>query len=124
MGTNRFLQFVNICGYVNEEVALKALNIQKERTLAIGRIALEEKMLTVKEIFMILNKQTDSPKLFGEIAIDMGFLKKTDIDLLMEFQKESRPRIGEILVEIGAISKKECDNLLKDYDVYKQTCNC
>ncbi len=119
---SRVLQFVINCGYVNDKVPLEALNIQKERTLPIGKIALEEKMLTVKAVFTILNKQIDSPKLFGEIAIDLGFLTKTDIEQLMEFQENSRHRVGEILVEMGIISKKEYDDLLKDYNVYKQAC--
>ena len=68
MGKKRFGQNLINAGLVDEESVLTALNIQKKQKNLLGKIAMEEKGLSVHQIFEILTTKIDSDKRFGEIA--------------------------------------------------------
>jgi len=123
----KFGQFLVTRGVVNEEAVINALNLQKERTLPIGKIALREKLLSVKQVFHILNEQGKNYnngqqgknyKLFGQIAVELGYLTEQDVRKLLEIQQKSRPLLGELLVEIGALSQHELERELAEYSRY------
>ena len=115
MSIHRFGQFLINHGIVDEDTVYEALNIQKQKTIPIGKIALAEKMLDVKQIFRILNDQLETPKLFGEIARELGYLNENDVQKLLTLQKLRRPRIGQILVEMNKIDQETCNSMLEAY---------
>ncbi len=115
MNDKRFLQYLVNCGSLDDKVIFDAMNLQKKRRMAFGRVALEEKLLTVKQVLTILDEQIDTPKLFGEIAIDLGYLTEKDVLRILEIREERIPRIENILVEMGQISRNELDYLMEKY---------
>ena len=116
MNIERFGQYLVNCGLLDEGVIFEALNIQRKKTTPIAQHALyEEDMLTMKQVFTILNYQTETGKKFGEVAMDLGCLTEGDVEKLLAIQKESRPRIGEILVEMGKMSKIQCKDMLEKF---------
>lgn len=111
----RFGQFMVNRGIVEEEAIMDALANQNKQTIPIGKMALREDLLNVKQVLQILNVQSDTAKRFGEIAIELGFLKKKDLEMLLELQIKLRPPIGEILVEMKKISKETLKQELLNY---------
>lgn len=106
---------------VDEEAILDALNYQRNETIPIGKVALKEDMLTMKQVLEILNVQsnkTNETKRFGEIAVELGYLKEKDIDYLLELQIKLRSPIGVILVELKKISLITLEQELTRYCKY------
>ena len=62
----RFGQLLVNKGYVDVAAIVEALDLQRQGTLPIGRLALQ------KKLFIILNAQIDTPKRFGEIAVELA----------------------------------------------------
>lgn len=75
-------------------------------------IALKEKVLTLSQVFNILNTQADTPKFFGEIAVNLGYLDKDGIEKLLAIQQEGMPAIEDILVEMKKIDNETCAAML------------
>lgn len=115
---SRFGEFLVNKGIVDEEAIWDALNYQRKQTIPIGKIALKEKKLTMKQILQILSAQTDTIKRFGEIAVEFGYLTEDDVSNLLEIQRKQRTPIGEILVELKKISKETLDRELTRYFSY------
>jgi len=118
-----FGQYLIAQGIVDEKSVYDALNCQKARKQPIGKIALQEKMLTVKQVFAILNikaeklnNKSEKPKLFGEIAIELGYLDARSVDDLLSIQRKSVTPIGEILIEMGKIDHPTLETMLKRYN--------
>ena len=72
-------------------------------------------MLSINQVFEVLNAQISTAKLFGELAVEKGFLKNKEVERLLEKQKISRPLLGEILVEMNKITSEDLDVLLKKF---------
>jgi hypothetical protein len=119
MDSERFGQYLVNRGVVDEEAIIDALNIQRKRTIPIGKIGLEEKVLSFKEVFDILNAQVNTPKLFGEVAVELGYLTEKEVDRLLKIQQERRPHTGEILLEMNKLDKETLDIELENY--FKKT---
>ncbi|MCK5231352.1 MAG: hypothetical protein KAR13_13855 [Desulfobulbaceae bacterium] len=119
MNENKFCQFLIKRGFVNTEDIYEALNVQKNQKIPIGKIALKEKILSVKQVFKILNDQVDNPKLFGEIAIGLGYLNENDVALLLNIQRSIISPIVDILVDTGIISPENCDKFKEEF--YQKT---
>ncbi len=115
MVNNRFGKFLVNNGVLDEKAVYDAMNMQMKKKVPIGQIAVKERVLTINQVFNILNKQADTPKLFGEIAIDMGYLVKDGVEKLLAFQREDMPGIEEILVMMKKIDKKTCTDMLEKY---------
>jgi hypothetical protein len=111
----RFGQFLINNGVVDDENVFEGLNIQRKWTPPIGKVAIKEKLLSVKDIMSILYHQAGSAKMFGELAVEMQFLNEEQVGLLLEMQRASRPRIGEILVEMGVMSNATLDNMVEKF---------
>src|SRR5205807_8002560 len=69
--------------------------------------AIQNKLLTVTEVYQILNLQAGSTTLFGQIAMEFGFLEEDDVNNLLAQQQKSTKPIGEILVELGALTRDQ-----------------
>jgi hypothetical protein len=72
-------------------------------------------MLSINQVFEVLNAQISTAKLFGELAVEKGFLKNKDVERLLDKQKISRPLIGAILVEMNRITSEDIDVLFKEF---------
>lgn len=93
-----------------------ALYYQKQKHLAIGVLAVQEKFLNDRQLCVVLDYQRLRGKgLFGEIAIELGFLSKDDVDSILEMQKRKHIRIGEVLVLFGAVTREEMEEALEEF---------
>ena len=83
----RFGQFLVKNGIVDAATVIEALNLQKKRSIAVGQIALQERMLSINQVFEVLNAKISTAKLFGELAVEKGFLENKEVERLLEKQK-------------------------------------
>ena len=84
-----------------------ALKFQTEKSLRLGALAVEDGLLTEKQLGTIMERQraVEDAGLFGEIAINMQFLSIEQVNSLLNKQKEYDSILGQILVLSGALSK-------------------
>jgi hypothetical protein len=103
-------------GKVDEYELELALNFQKQKHVALGILAVQEKFLDNSQLCNVLDYQRfNGKRLFGEIAIELGFLSKDDVGTLLDVQKEKHVRIGEVLVLFGAVSREDMEETLKEF---------
>ncbi len=100
-----FTEYLNKKGVVSKPQALEAISQQEKRWMPIGKVALAKKLLTMKQVFDILNKQADVRKRFGELAVDLGYLTEKDVEMLLVAQREENQHVGEVLVSLGHLDK-------------------
>ena len=92
-------------GVIDDNAALQALDQQRQMTQPIGRLALDLKYLTMKQVFQILADQVDSQMKFGELAITLGYLDNTQLNELLRLQKDQRPGLCDVLFSMGLVKK-------------------
>jgi hypothetical protein len=110
-------------GLATPEHIVQALDRQLEKQMAIGKIALEHRLLEMKHMFNILNRQVDTNLKFCDIAIALGYLTREQVDFILAIQMSKRPKIGEILVEMGVISPQQLEEALDGYAKLKASAN-
>jgi hypothetical protein len=95
-------------GIISAEELVAALELQQESLVPIGQLALEEGILSARDIFEILRAQSESPsERFGELAIEMGLLTRDELTSLLMIQADRRRPIGDILVEQGVLGERQ-----------------
>jgi hypothetical protein len=95
-------------GLISAEQLVAALEIQLNTLVPIGQLALEEGILSARDIFDVLQAQTDAPKeRFGDLAIEMGLMKRDELMRLLMIQADRKRPIEEILIVQGAITEQE-----------------
>ncbi len=109
--TKAFLEYLTGQGVLSDQQVLSALDRQRELTSPIGRIALQTRTLTMKQVNATLSSQLGSELRFGEQAIALGFMDRTDLEFLLTQQDQMRPKIGQVLIEMGIASGEEIDRL-------------
>jgi hypothetical protein len=103
-------------GVISAEQLVDALQVQYETLPPIGQLALEEGIVTARDIFDVLLAQSDSPsERFGELAVEMGVLKRDDVLRLLTIQADRKRPIVEILVRQGVLSQREVASELLAY---------
>ena len=110
-----YLQFLVEWKALDEVAALDVLDHQNRETPPIGRLALESKILSMKQVFQILNAQADSDMRFGEIAIGLGFMNGEQLMDLLETQKKRRPGLNQLISELGLVEKETLNSLRKEF---------
>jgi hypothetical protein len=91
-----------------------AVQRQIQSRPSIGRLALESRKLSMRQVKEILLVQAVDPKPFGEIAREMGFLSIEGLALLLFRQEELSQSLSEILIESGAIDRTRLQQELQD----------
>ncbi len=105
-------------GVISVECFLEALNLQMKNRPPIGQVALEERMITSNELFVILSamrKVENSHKHFGEVACSLGILTQEQVNILLDIQNKNCKPIGEILVTMGRVSRETQISLLREF---------
>jgi len=110
-----YLQFLVERGILDEVTALDVRDCQQQETPPIGRLAVIEGVLTMKQIFSILNVQGDSGRRFGELAIEMGFMKTQQLLILLDIQRTKRPGLNGIITRMGLTDEETLTTLRKDF---------
>jgi hypothetical protein len=101
-----FATYLYRCGLVTAEQVVEASIRQSDERIPLGRLALETKKLTVKDIAKILQAQTEGEQRFGKVAVRLGLLTERDVADLLMIQNDRLPSMGDVLVEMGATDRE------------------
>jgi hypothetical protein len=95
-------------GIISAEDLVAALEVQLKTLVPIGQLALEEGMLSARNIFDVLKAQSDSPnERFGDLAVEMGLMKRDDVMRLLMIQADRKRPVAEILVGQGVLTAQQ-----------------
>jgi hypothetical protein len=99
--------FLHRRGIITAEQLVAALEVQLKHLVPIGQLALEECVLTARQIFDVLRAQDRSPHvLFGELAIELGFMTRDDLMRLLMIQADRRIPLEKILIWQGVLTRE------------------
>jgi hypothetical protein len=93
-------------GLVSADQVLEAAERQVNDRPPIGRLALEQKLMTMHQVAEVLAAQADARKAFGRIAVERGFLREIDVARLLMIQNDRTKPIDDYLVAMGAIDQQ------------------
>lgn len=110
-----FLEHLIDADLIDADAAVRVLDEQRRQTPPIGRLALGEGILTMKQIFEVLRIQTDSGLRFGEQAIELGYMDEEQLVALLKFQRESRPSVGGLIYDLGYARKGELQKARREF---------
>jgi hypothetical protein len=104
-----FASYLYRRGLVSAEQIVEASIRQGDHRIPLGKLALECKKLTFKQVAKVLEVQTEEGKRFGQLAIDLGFLTKEDVAYLLMLQNDRLPSLTKVLIEMGALEQETAD---------------
>jgi hypothetical protein len=97
-------------GLITADELVAALEVQTRNLVRIGQLALEEGILTARDIFDVLRAQHRSPnERFGELAIEMGLMSHDNLMQLLMIQADRKLPLGEILIWQGVLTDEQVD---------------
>src|SRR5262245_14196345 len=97
--------FLTTKGIITAEQLIAAVEVQLNRLTPIGQLALEEGIISPRDIFDVLRAQAEKPSVrFGDLAIEMGLMNRKDLMRLLMLQEDRKRSIAEILVAQGVIT--------------------
>jgi hypothetical protein len=103
-------------GIISAEQLVAALEAQLDTMVPIGQLALEEGVLSARDIFDVLQAQSESPnERFGDLAIELGMMKRDELMRLLMIQADRTRPIADILVEQRALTQSDATRELTDY---------
>jgi hypothetical protein len=95
-------------GIISAEQLVTALESQLNTLTPIGQLALEEGIISPRDIFDVLRAQSESPNVrFGELAIEMGLMERDDLMRLLMIQGDRKRPLAEILAGQGVLTKEQ-----------------
>lgn len=94
-------------GLLTLESLEAAIPAWRRRRTPIGQVLLQQRKLTMSQVFAVLQEQATSERLFGEIAIDRGFVRKRDVQEALESQVDDGPCLLDALVEDGHLTREQ-----------------
>ncbi len=97
-------------GVITAEMGMQVLSARVRRRTPIGRLAVDQGLLTVKEVMTVLQLQADhnTEVRFGEAAVSMGLLTAEELDWLLRSQTRAMPSEESLLREMTQVTE---DNL-------------
>jgi hypothetical protein len=113
-----FADFLLANRLIEPQILARAVEIQLDRTPRIGQLAVELKILNIKQVFEILRQQEASENLFGQVATRLGYMDSDQVQELVDFQNKLRPALSDILVECKAMTLLEVEAVMI---AFKQT---
>ncbi len=89
-----------------------ALALVKEKKLRLGRILVELKYITGKQLMETLLERLKANELgkrkkLGEILITSGIITEEQLKHALEIQQDRKQRLGEVLVSLGYVTKDQ-----------------
>src|SRR6478672_6727678 len=94
-------------GIISAEQFVAALETQLATLPRIGQLALEEAIISPRDIFNVLHAQRRSPDVrFGELAIEMGLMTRNELMRLLMIQADRKRPFAEIVVDEGMMSEQ------------------
>jgi hypothetical protein len=103
-------------GVISADQLVAALEEQLGTLVPIGQLALEENVLSPRDIFMVLQAQSDSPNVrFGDLAVEMGLMTRGQLMRLLMIQADRKRPIVDILISQGAITQQKAATEMAAY---------
>lgn len=97
-------------GTISAEDYVDALSRREAERPRLGQIAIEEGMLSARQVLNILTKQYASPeRRFGQVAIEEGHLSPEQVETLLEQQLLRQRPVIDHLVELGRLSAAQAE---------------
>jgi len=101
---------------IDVNIMLDALERQRKQTTPIGRLAMDLRYMSVRQVMDTLFAQGDSKKRFGEWAIELGFITQENILALLKSQENEKPKLIDILIDMNAIKSNQRDSLMTEFE--------
>jgi len=111
----RFGEFLVEKGLISKEDRDDALAIQNAVNLQLGILANLEEIITIGQIFDILEYQKKSGGKFGEIAKNFKLIDEKQLGRILKNQEDLRMKVGEILVGLTYLKKEELEAALEQF---------
>ena len=103
-------------GIITAEQLLNALELQLNTLVPIGQLALEEGIISPREIFDVLRAQREAPNVrFGELAIEMGLMNRDELMRLLMLQSDRKRAVADILVMQGAVTPAQANSEMAEF---------
>lgn len=112
----RFGLYLLSQGLLTSDELVEGLKKQEESLPPLGQLAIEEGMLSVRDVFRVLRVQADfAVEQFGQTAIDLNLLSRRQVAELLLLQSDRRTPLAEVLVEAGIIDQETINQQLATY---------
>ena len=103
-------------GILTADQLVAALEIQLTTLPRIGQLALEEGIISPRDIFDVLHAQRLSPDVrFGELAIEMNLMTRDELTRLLMIQSDRKRPLFEIFIEQGMLSKERAGAEMSEF---------
>jgi hypothetical protein len=103
-------------GVISAEQLVSALEAQLATIPPIGQLALEEGIISPRDIFDVLRAQSESPnERFGEIAIGMGLMTRDQLMRLLMIQADRKRPVADMFVTLGIMSAQKVTAEMAEY---------
>jgi hypothetical protein len=103
-------------GVISADQLVAALEEQIGSLVPIGQLALEENVLSPRDIFTVLQAQSDSPnERFGDLAVEMGMMSRNQLMRLLMIQADRKRTIADILISQGALTAQRAATEMATY---------
>lgn len=94
-------------GVATQEQIVRALDLMDAENRALGRIAIDENLISHFDAERVAQVQRRSDRPFGQIAVDLGLLSAQDVDRLLEEQRRTNLSLLAALVRLGHLDEAQ-----------------
>ena len=115
MSVKFFGQFLVENDLVSREALLKAIDLQEQKNLKLGEMAISVGYVTKADIERAHNAQLSKDMRLGDLLVEMGILTLNQLIDIVTRQKNTHLYIGEALVIIGALSSEKLQEHLEAF---------
>src|SRR5215204_2617453 len=103
-------------GVISAEQLVAALEAQLATLPRIGQLALEEGIVSPRDIFAVLQAQGRSPDVrFGDLAIEMGLMTRNELIRLLLIQADRKLPLADVFVTAGILSKGQVTEEMAEF---------
>ena len=117
MAVKFFGQFLVEKGIVARDILLKAIELQEQKNLKLGEMALAMGHVTPADIDRAHRAQLSRDIKLGDLLVEMGILTLSQLDEVMTRQKNTHLYIGEALVLVGALTNEQLQHCLGEFNI-------
>ena len=115
MYTQFFGNYLFSNGYVTKEQLLPALLRQPHEVVRVSTLALYAGYMSAQEIEYIIHIQKEKGRKFSELAMEEGLLTQKQVLELINTKAPDFLMLGQTLIDDGAFTYMEFENILTDY---------
>lgn len=103
-------------GVITADALVAAIDYQHSMMPSVGQLAMEEGILSARQVFKVLRCQSGIPhERFGEVAVGMGMMSPASLQRLLMIQWERKPALTDVLVKLKILSQARVNEELAAY---------